>query len=1253
MCWVDVIQHFFAQMLFKQRLPKDINKVIELHREALVLHTSPDLARISSLNKLAKGLQMRFEQCGDLDDINEAIIFYREVLALHAPPHHAHEMSLTNLANAVKARFEQHRDSKDIDEVIELQREVLALFPPLHPDRHVPLNKLGHLVWNRFEEQGDLKDLDGAIDLYREVLILDGPLHPTRIVALNNLGTMVQMRFAQQGNSKDIAEAIKLHTEALALCIPPHPNHGDSLNNLAVAIKTRFTESGDSNDIEEAIQLHREALALRAPPHPARGSSLNNLAVAILERFDHWGDLRDIDDVIQLHREALALHSSLHQDQGGSLNNLVNVLHKRFEQHGDVKDMDEAIELGRKALALHAQPHPQRGNSLNNLAIAIHARFEQQGNLDDIKEAIQLHREALTLHALPHPCHEISVNNLAGALQTRFELQGDIKDINEAIQLHREALASHPGVDSSINNLAAALQIRFVQQGNLKDINEAIELLKEALVPCIPPHLDRSMGLNNLGVAMYTRFKLRGESEDIEKSIELHREALALNAPPHSRHDMSLNNLACALQARFEQLRDAIDLNEAIEINRKALAVRAPPHPDCSSSLNNLAMALKMRFDQWGDFKDLDEVLELHRDALALRAPPHPDRGVSLHNLGACLADAYMHSKDGHNLDGACALFQEAATYLSSSPFNRFYHARLWALTATQYNHTSALDAYKTAIELLPQLAALHLDLPSRLEILSTAKSNNLASEAAACAVSLDQYDTAVEFLEASRSVFWSQSLHLRTPMDVLASTQLNLSAKFAELSRQLEQASFRDTSREKLTMPRQRLVSIESEGAHCRQLNEDWEQAINSVRILPGFEDFMRPKGINALRLSAVSGPIIILTTTKSACFALMVTSTNSVQYLKLSESILPRADLLAGLSRGLLNPAFDFDKFVATREHENHPEDWVELEARLLGGREGTKCNNPQRLWWCPTGLFSFLPLHAAGIYGNNITDCASDYVVSSYTPTITALLNPPVPATAPFKITAIIEPNAPGSSTLPGARAELNIIATKVPNGWLTTLVDTTVETARIHLPGSSIVHFACHGVQDLAHPLDSGLILTDGRLKVSDIMHRPEGDNALDVKRSMALAFLSACETAKGDQTIPDEVMHLAATLLFSGFRGVVATMWTMNDLDGPKIADTFYEHLFANYDPNSNPPVLPDLTQAAKSLHLAIAKLREEPDISFRRWVPFLRTQDPVILMPSYFMTYFFCHYIDIPDKLQVPPPHGSSGCTALLPTQFG
>ena len=93
---------------------------------------------------------------------------------------------------------------------------------------------------------------------------------------------------------------------------------------------------------------------------------------------------------------------------------------------------------------------------------------------------------------------------------------------------------------------------------------------------------------------------------------------------------------------------------------------------------------------------------------------------------------------------------------------------------------------------------------------------------------------------------------------------------------------------------------------------------------------------------------------------------------------------------------------------------------------------------------------------------------------------------------------------------------------------------VEAVASCLSDVSIVHFACHGKQDPCKPLDSGLKLDDGLLRISRIMKEkmPNG----------SLAFLCACETAMGDQNLPDEAMSIGASLIFSGFRRVVATMW---------------------------------------------------------------------------------------------------------------
>jgi CHAT domain-containing protein len=77
-------------------------------------------------------------------------------------------------------------------------------------------------------------------------------------------------------------------------------------------------------------------------------------------------------------------------------------------------------------------------------------------------------------------------------------------------------------------------------------------------------------------------------------------------------------------------------------------------------------------------------------------------------------------------------------------------------------------------------------------------------------------------------------------------------------------------------------------------------------------------------------------------------------------------------------------------------------------------------------------------------------------------------------------------------------------------------------------------ACHGVQNADNALLSGFCLSDGNLTVSRLME-------LDLKDAF-FAFLSACETAKGDEKQPDQTVHLAAAMLFVGFRSVVANMW---------------------------------------------------------------------------------------------------------------
>jgi CHAT domain-containing protein len=127
---------------------------------------------------------------------------------------------------------------------------------------------------------------------------------------------------------------------------------------------------------------------------------------------------------------------------------------------------------------------------------------------------------------------------------------------------------------------------------------------------------------------------------------------------------------------------------------------------------------------------------------------------------------------------------------------------------------------------------------------------------------------------------------------------------------------------------------------------------------------------------------------------------------------------------------------------------------------------------------------------------------------------------------------------SQGLSSTQKELKKIEQHVPNDCLVRLgipgSPASVETVASCLSDVSIAHFACHGKQNPLEPLESYLKLEDGLLFISRIIKEsvPHG----------SLAFLCACDTAMGDENLPDEAMSLAASLLFSGFKHVIATMW---------------------------------------------------------------------------------------------------------------
>jgi CHAT domain-containing protein len=187
----------------------------------------------------------------------------------------------------------------------------------------------------------------------------------------------------------------------------------------------------------------------------------------------------------------------------------------------------------------------------------------------------------------------------------------------------------------------------------------------------------------------------------------------------------------------------------------------------------------------------------------------------------------------------------------------------------------------------------------------------------------------------------------------------------------------------------------------------------------------------------------------------------------------------------------------------------------------------------------------LHAAGVYELGQEECCADYVVSSYTPTLDALLRAqklwPLlnTKTSRLALIAAAKTHDPTLPVLHSVQEEMNHVISIANKAELSVdkncLQDAaTLEHTAASLKSSTLVHIACHGVQNQTDALSSGFCLQDGILTVSRLIE-------LDLKNAF-FAFLSACETAKGDSKQPDQTVHLSAALLFVGYRSIIATMW---------------------------------------------------------------------------------------------------------------
>lgn len=212
----------------------------------------------------------------------------------------------------------------------------------------------------------------------------------------------------------------------------------------------------------------------------------------------------------------------------------------------------------------------------------------------------------------------------------------------------------------------------------------------------------------------------------------------------------------------------------------------------------------------------------------------------------------------------------------------------------------------------------------------------------------------------------------------------------------------------------------------------------------------------------------------------------------------------------------------------------------------------DRPPRAVLIPGGLLGLLPLHAAWRPDPSRPtgrEHVLDLVQVAYAPNARSLsaAREVARVVSGRRVLAVAAP--PRAADLPMTVAEARAAARAFPDGSTDRRPTTATFLQRVR--AADVVHVACHGVADLAEPLNSKLELAPGEeVTLATLMAQ---------ELQVRLAVLSACETLLPGTELPDEVVSLPTGLIQAGAAGVIASMWAVPDLASAILMIEFYGH----------------------------------------------------------------------------------------------
>ena len=974
------------------------------------------------------------------------------------------------------------------------------------------------------------------------------------------------------------------------------------LSVLGTAWLQRFRITGRTADLDNSVTAHQRALALDSSAMADQAGHRANLSAALLTRYENTGSLADLGEAVAAARAAteiartstarppaawprgpgpdpvLAIRYAARTSQSG----LAGALLRRYLYGRDLADLDEAIIAGREAVAAAPPGDPARPGSQANLANLLLERFTRTWQEADLSEGATSARAAVTGAADDDPARAVALSALGLAHAGRFAYSGDMSELDRAIDATRDAVAvaggDPPGAAACLSSLGAALHTRYQRTGDTGALDEAITVLRQAVHAAPATHVSRPGYLNNLGNALRSRFEAGRPASDLaylaESAAVLIRavDEARPRAPDRAGYAANLAS-ALILAARYAAYPDALD--RAISVLDRELRAAGNDHPLRHTFLGSLGQAWLARFDASGGDRALDLAIAYLRQAVSAVPARHPQRAEHLAALGNALRS--KAERPGGSAEAAAAEAIEAsraaAEIVTAPPLNRALAARDWGQTAAMTRDAAeALRGLSAAVNLLDQVGWRGLKRGDQERNLG--RFTALACDAAAWALEAGEPRRALELLEQGRGVLLAQSLGHRARYDDLRRADPALADSLERVDRELGHVPSAGDP----------LLAAGPGPADSRlRLARQRDALLARVRELAGFADFLKPPAFASLRAAAAPGPVVVVNVSAYRCDALIVTA-DGVQVTRLPG--LTGADVVTHVTEFLtaVTAGKAIEGTLAWL--------WDAVAAPVLPVLKaacGGAGDERPRVWWCPTGPLTFVPLHAAGRHDGS-GEAFADHFISSYIPTLRLLLRARRPldrATGSGAPLVVALPETPGQPPLPNAAVEADDFmaqfgdATQLRGGGATVsaVTDALGQSPRV-------AHFACQGMQDIADPASGHLRLYDGPLGITGIA-------GLRLEPA-ELAYLSACETSMSSVHLSDEAITLATAFRLAGCQHVIGTLWPVRDRLAPGVAGDVYRQLR-----------LHGTGGAAAALDTATASLRNERRADPRLWASYI------------------------------------------------